>query len=179
MLEKNTAWGQTVMSSTIDYGNLMHRAMRMLIQDVLTDISKNGLPGQHHFFITFDTMHPDVEIAAWLSDRYPGEMTIVIQHWFDNLDVNDQGFGITLNFGDTPENLYVPYDAIVTFVDPSVEFGLRFENQDDQDEKGLHEVGHETDLEIIPEAPMTESVDEDDQPKQEAEIVSLDSFRKP
>lgn len=166
------------MADTIDYGNLMHRAMRGLIQEVLTDISKNGLPGQHHFFITFDTLHPDVEIAAWLSDRYPGDMTIVIQHWFDNLDVTDTGFGITLNFGDNPENLYIPYDAIVTFVDPSVEFGLRFENQDDEDgETPLHEVLPDSETSDIPEAPMTDAIE--DTPKQEAEIVSLDSFRKP
>ena len=75
----------------IDYGNLMHRAMRGLIQEVLTDVAQTGLPGEHHFFITFDTAHPDVEIADWLSDRYPGEMTVVMQHWFDNLDVTDRG----------------------------------------------------------------------------------------
>ena len=85
------------MTRSIDYGNLMHRAMRGLIQQVLTDIGKYGLPGDHHFFITFDTMHPDVEIADWLSDRYPGEMTVVIQHWFDDLTVTDDGFAITLN----------------------------------------------------------------------------------
>ena len=79
------------MTSTIDYGNLMHRAMRGLIQQVLTDVKEDGLPGQHHFFITFDTMHPDVEIADWLSDRYPGEMTVVVQHWFDNLNVTNEG----------------------------------------------------------------------------------------
>jgi len=84
-------------SDKIDYGNLMHRAMRGLIQEVLTGIAKDGLPSEHHFFITFDTMHPDVEIADWLSDRYPGEMTVVIQHWFDNLNVTDEGFTITLN----------------------------------------------------------------------------------
>ena len=111
----------------------MHRAMRGLIQEVLTDIAKTGLPGEHHFFITFDTMHPDVEIADWLSDRYPGEMTVVIQHWFDNLDVTGDGFSITLNFGESPEPLYIPYDAIKTFVDPSVEFGLRFETQQSDD----------------------------------------------
>ena len=140
------------MSRTIDYGNLMHRAMRSLIQNVLTDIQKAGkLPGAHHFFITFDTEHPDVEIADWLSDRYPGEMTIVIQHWFDNLEVTDEGFSITLNFGNAPEPLYIPYDAIKTFVDPSVEFGLRFETQpedgDDDDDK---------------EAPMDEMVEPDE-----------------
>ncbi len=159
------------MSTTIDYGNLMHRAMRGLIQEVLTDVQKDGLPGQHHFFVTFDTMHPDVEIADWLSDRYPGEMTVVIQHWFDNLDVTNEGFTITLNFGDNPETLYIPYDAIKTFVDPSVEFGLRFETQDDDDDPSD---------DPVEEAPMDEMVEPDegnDAPK-EAEVVSLDQFRK-
>ena len=159
------------MTSTIDYGNLMHRAMRGLIQQVLTDVRENGLPGDHHFFVTFDTMHPDVEIADWLSDRYPGEMTVVIQHWFDNLEVTNEGFTITLNFGDNPETLYIPYDAIKTFVDPSVEFGLRFETQDEEDDTSVVE---------IEEAPMDEMVEpdgDDDSPK-EAEVVSLDQFRK-
>ena len=168
-------------SDTIDYGNLMHRAMRSLIKEVLTDIAKDGLPGQHHFFITFDTMHPDVEIADWLSDRYPGDMTIVIQHWFDNLDVGDSGFAITLNFGDNPEPLYIPYDAIVTFVDPSVEFGLRFDSHED-DEQDAEVVSIETaEHDDVPEAPMVEALDDDndDEPPKDAEVVSLDSFRKP
>ena len=155
------------MSRKIDYGNLMHRAMRALIQDVLSDVSANGLPGEHHFFITFDTMHPDVEIADWLSDRYPEEMTVVIQHWFENLDVSDEGFAVTLNFGNNPEPLYIPYDAIRTFVDPSVEFGLRFETQDDEDEEG----------EATPK-PVAEVEDDDETPEKDAEIVSLDKFRK-
>jgi hypothetical protein len=154
-------------NQTIDYGNLMHKAMRGLIYEFLTDISANGLPGNHHFFVTFDTMHPDVEIADWLSDRYPGEMTIVIQHQYESLAVTDRGFSITLSFGDTPEPLYVPYDAIKTFVDPSVEFGLRFETQDDEDD------------EDAPEAPMEVMAEpEADAPKKDAEVVSLDQFRK-
>ena len=157
------------MSRSIDYGNLMHRAMRGLIQDVLATVAENGLPGAHHFFVTFDTMHPDVEIADWLSDRYPGEMTVVIQHWFADLNVTDEGFAITLNFGDNPERLYIPYDAIKTFVDPSVEFGLRFETQDDAEEDD------------VPEAPMDEMVEpeaEADAPRKDADVVSLDQFRK-
>lgn len=160
------------MPRSIDYGNLMHRAMRGLIQQVLTDVGEHGLPGEHHFFITFDTMHPDVEIADWLSDRYPGEMTVVMQHWFDNLTVTDEGFAVTLNFGDSPEPLYIPYDAILTFVDPSVEFGLRFETQDGEDGDA-------------PPAPMIVAedleppkADEAEKPKGEADVVSLDSFRK-
>ena len=148
------------MPRTIDYGNLMHRAMRGLIQQVLSDVAEHGLPGQHHFFITVDTMHPEVEIADWLSDRYPDEMTVVIQNWFDNLDVGDDGFSITLNFGDSPEPLYIPYDAIKTFVDPSVEFGLRFETQESGDDE-------DGDDEPDPEPPA-----------KDAEVVQLDRFRK-
>jgi hypothetical protein len=164
------------MSQTIDYGKLMHRAMRSLIQEVLGQVATHGLPGQHHFFITFDTTHPEVEIAAWLRDRYPEEMTVVLQHWFDNLEVTDQGFYITLNFGDTPEPLYIPYDAIATFVDPSVEFGLRFETASSEDDE--EEVEDETAEEDVPEAPLAEDLDPDTASPSEAEIVSLDSFRK-
>lgn len=157
------------MSRTIEYGNLMHRAMRGLIQEVLEDVRDNGLPGAHHFFITFDTNHPEAALAAWLKERYPDEMTVVIQHWYDNLEVSDEGFGITLNFGDAPENLYVPYDAIATFVDPSVEFGLRFETQEIEDGDDVAQI----------EIQDAEEVNENkDEPKPDAQIVSLDSFRK-
>ncbi len=161
------------MTGSIDYGNLMHRAMRSLIKQVLLDVADNGLPGQHHFFITFDTKHPDVAIADWLSDRYPREMTVVVQHWFENLEVNDDGFAITLNFGDNPEPLYIPYDAIRTFVDPSVEFGLRFETQDEEDEEESGQQDDEVEAFIPPEP-----IEDDHHRHKEAEIVSLDKFRK-
>lgn len=157
------------MARSIDYGNLMHRAMRGLIHEVLTGIQSDGLPGDHHFFITFDTGHPDVEIADWLSDRYPGDMTVVMQHWYDDLNVNDDGFTVTLNFGDAPERLYIPFDSIKTFVDPSVEFGLRFENQDEEED-------------VI--APVPAAVEEvepaeaSEDTTKDADVVSLDSFRK-
>ena len=122
------------MTASIDYGNLMHNAMRGLIQDVLTRVAEQGLPGDHHFFISFDTTHSGVAIADRLRESYPEEMTIVIQHWFEDLIVTDKGFSITLNFGYTPEPLVVPFDALKTFVDTSVEFGLRFETQDMPDD---------------------------------------------
>ena len=157
------------MTDTLDYGSLMHRAMRGLIFNVLEQVRDHGLPGNHHFFITFDTTHPDVQLADWLKDRYPAEMTVVIQHWFDNLVVREDGFSITLNFGDQPEPIQIPFDAIQTFVDPSVEFGLRFENQDmDKDEEEADETE--------PSAEATETSDEE--PRQEAEVVSLDQFRR-
>lgn len=164
------------MADSIDYGNLMHTAMRGLIKKVLLDVKDQGLPGEHHFFITFDTTHPDVQIADWLRERYPAEMTVVVQHWFDNLDIRDDGFSITLNFGDAPEPLNIPFDALRTFVDPSVEFGLRFEaDEDDEEEPALHSVDQEA-PEIEPVEIML--VDEEDAPKKDAEIVSLDAFRK-
>ena len=166
------------MSDTIDYGKKMRHAMLGLVADVLQDVADHGLPGEHHFFITFDTMHPDVEIADWLSDRYPGEMTVVIQHWFDDLNVTDEGFTITLNFGENPETLYIPYDSIQTFVDPSVEFGLRFETQSD----GGDDQSEPAEVETIPEAPMQEMVEPEPEEKpedrKEADVVSLDQFRK-
>ena len=152
------------MARSIDYGNLMHRAMRGLIQSVLTEVAEHGLPGAHHFFITFDTTHPDVQIADWLKERYPTEMTVVIQHWFENLEVTDEGFRITLNFGNSPEPLYVPFDALRTFVDPSVEFGLRFETRDEEDDDE--------------DASEDDDDGDDDPPPQDAQIVRLDRFRK-
>ena len=154
------------MADEIDYGNLMHNAMRSLIQDVLTEVKNNGLPGEHHFFITFDTNHAGVEMASWLKDRYPTEITVVMQHWYDDLEVRDDGFSVTLNFGDTPEHLVIPYEAILTFVDPSVEFGLRFEtNEEDED----------TDEQ---KPTVSEESNKDDTKKETGQVVSLDNFRK-
>jgi hypothetical protein len=152
------------MARGIDYGNLMHQAMRGLIQTVLEDVARDGLPGAHHFFITFDTTHPGVAMADWLRARYPAEMTVVLQHWYENLEVTDEGFSVTLNFGNQPEPLVIPFDAVRTFVDPSVEFGLRFESHDedeDEDEEDEDEAG-----------------EPEDAPRPEAEVVSLDKFRK-
>ncbi|ACM00310.1 hypothetical protein EBL89_12295 [Cereibacter sphaeroides] len=153
------------MARSIDYGNLMHRAMRGLIQSVLEDVAEHGLPGAHHFFITFDTTHPDVAMADWLRARYPQEMTVVIQHWYENLSADDHGFSVTLNFGNQPEPLVIPFDAVRTFVDPSVEFGLRFETHEEEDEEG--ETGGDED----PDG-------DDEPPRHDAQVVSLDKFRK-
>ena len=165
------------MSEQIEYGQLMHDAMRGLVKTVLQSVAETGkLPGAHHFFITFDTEHPDVDIAPWLKARYPTDMTVVMQHWLDNLNVTDTGFTVTLNFSDTPEPLYIPYAAIKAFVDPSVEFGLQF---------GAEEADGDP---LAPTLHAIEMVDEDDDPtpeeeegeveKSEATVISLDSFRK-
>ena len=139
--------------------------MRTLIFDVLKDVEKSGLPGEHHFFITFDTTVEGVEISEWLRKRYPEEMTIVIQHWFDGLNVKEDGFDITLNFGDQPESLVVPFLAILTFVDPSVEFGLRFEQNEDDEQPQFSEMEKAND-------------EEKKSSEKKGDVVSLDSFRK-
>ncbi|MCA2010715.1 SspB family protein [Pararhodobacter sp. CCB-MM2] len=154
------------MARGIDYGNLMHQAMRGLIREVMERIAKEGLPGAHHFFITLNTQHPDVQMADWLLARYPEEITIVIQHWFENLVVDEDGFAVTLNFGNQPEPLYIPLDAISTFVDPSVEFGLKFETHSDDDDEEDDEDEEAPMLHSEPEAPKA------------GEVVSLDKFRK-
>ena len=172
------------MAREIDYGTLMHQAMRGLIQRVLEDVAANGLPADHHFYITFDTRHPDVDIADWLRARYPEEMTIVMQHYFEHLSVDDEGFTVTLNFGDSPEPLRIPFDALLTFVDPSVEFGLRFEPQIEDDEDFEEDDEAETEGgSVQPFAPTTGSderaaAEREPGAPREAEVVSLDRFRK-
>jgi hypothetical protein len=151
------------MAKSIDYGNLMHRAMRGLIQTVLKDVADHGLPGAHHFFITFDTTFDGVEMADWLRARYPAEMTVVVQHWFEDLIVTDEGFSITLNFGNNPEHMVIPFDSVRTFVDPSVEFGLRFETHADDEDDEDDEDGPE---------------DDPTPPAGDAQILRLDRFRK-
>lgn len=153
------------MTATIDYATLMHDAMRGLIRSVLDRVAQEGLPGEHHFFIGFDTTHPKADLAGWIKDRYPEEMTIVLQEWFDNLEVDEEGFAITLNFGNSPEPLYIPFGAIRTFVDPSVEFGLRF----DAPEADTAEQ----------EEPHAAPAPEPDAPSAgDGQVVSLDQFRK-
>ncbi|MGZ3216148.1 SspB family protein [Paracoccus sp. T5] len=155
--------------SGFDYGGMMHRAMQGLIAEVLRKVAREGLPGEHHFFITFDTRDDGVEMADWLRERYPEEMTIVIQHWFDNLVIEDDHFTITLNFGNSPEPLKIPFDALRTFVDPSVEFGLRFETQDGDDEDEDEDAEFELDA---------RDDDDDTPPSGGGEVVRLDRWRK-
>jgi len=115
------------MSFKIDYKKLIKVSHQKLIKKILKDVSKNGLPGEHHFYISFATKFPGVEIAEWMKNEYQNGMTIVIQNWFENLIVSDQFFSIILSFNNKPEKIIIPFDSIINFTDPSVNFSLQFE----------------------------------------------------
>jgi len=115
----------------IDYPARIQDALRQTVATLLSEVAEDGLPGDHHFVITFQTQHPGVDVPDWMREQYPDEMTIVMQHWFDNLVVMPDRFTVTLNFNNTPEPMVIPLAALVSFVDPSVEFGLRFDKADD------------------------------------------------
>ncbi len=110
------------------YEVLVERALRGVLREALSYIAEHGLPGDHHFYITFRTDHPEVDIPDVLHDRYPGEMTIVLQHQYWDLDVEENLFGVTLSFADVPHRLCVPFEAVIAFTDPSVRFGLQFDS---------------------------------------------------
>ena len=113
---------------TIDYDTLMQDAMRGVVRTVLTQAAKAGLPGDHHFYVSFDTGASGVMLSKRLKDKYPHEMTIVLQHRFWDLSVGEDGFEVKLTFDGIPERLVVPFGAIKVFFDPSVRYGLQFED---------------------------------------------------
>jgi hypothetical protein len=110
----------------IRYDILAQEALRGMVRTVLADAAAKGLPGEHHFFITFDTRAEGVRLSPRLRAQHPTDMTIVLQHQFWDLTVTDEGFGVGLSFNGIPESLMVPWSAITDFVDPSVQFGLKF-----------------------------------------------------
>jgi len=115
------------MPDLIRYDLLAQDALRGVVKKVLSDVAKSGLPGEHHFFVAFDTNAEGVKLSSRLKAKYPEEMTIVLQHQFWDLLVGERSFEIGLSFNGIPEKLVVPFDAIKGFFDPSVQFGLQFE----------------------------------------------------
>lgn len=146
------------------YDEMAQEALRGVIRKALEVAKNEGLPGEHHFYISFRTRAPGVSISEKLLSQYPEEMTIVLQHQFWDLDVREDGFSVVLTFNKIPETLVVPYSAVHAFFDPSVQFGLQFEV-----------AKPDTTEEAEPEAPVAE---EPAAPKGEGEVVSLDAFRK-
>ncbi|TNE35613.1 MAG: hypothetical protein EP347_13085 [Alphaproteobacteria bacterium] len=158
----------------MQYDLLTQDAMRQVVRKALERVEKEGLPGEHHFFITFSTIAPGVFVSDALKARYPQEMTIVLQHRFWGLEVSEDSFTVSLTFNKVPEQLVIPFAAIRGFYDPVVQFGVQF-----------HVEGAETDeeagAEIAAYAEKSEAaVDTSDEKKEEVtgEVVSLDAFRK-
>jgi hypothetical protein len=179
----------------IEYSRLVEDALRTVVRDVLSDAARDGISSPHHFYITFKTVHPGVELPEFLVQRYPSEMTIVLQYQFWDLEVHDDQFMVTLSFNDTLHRLVIPFSAIKVFADPGVEFGLQFTLEADEDEpdKEGTEIGAAIDsLEGTTEGttptplprpqPRAVSGDKSDNEqeiaKAGAEIVTLDRFRK-
>ena len=116
------------MTLNINYEQLIKDSLKVAIKELLKSVSKKGLPGKHHFFISFITNFPGVEISEWMIKDYPNDMTIVIQNWFEDLKVDDKYFSIVLNFKNKPEKMKIPFASIISFSDPSVNFSLQFED---------------------------------------------------
>ena len=116
-----------MVDGSLQYEAMVERALRGVMREALAFAAERGMPGEHHFYITFRTEHPGVAIPDYLRERYPSEMTIVLEHRFWSLEVGDEIFGVTLSFADVPERLTVPYEAVTAFFDPSVRFGLQFD----------------------------------------------------
>jgi hypothetical protein len=123
------------MADQIRYDLLTQQALRGVVRSVLTDTAKKGLPGDHHFYISFDTGADGVRMSERLRGQYPEEMTIILQHQFWDLKVNEDEFEVGLSFGGVPERLTVPFEAINGFFDPSVQFGLQFEEVTEGEER--------------------------------------------
>jgi hypothetical protein len=168
----------------IRYDILAQQALRGVMRKVLADVGRNGLPGEHHFKITFATGAPDVRLSPRLSTQYPKEMTVVLQHQFWDLTVTDEGFEVGLSFGGIPERVFVPFAAVTGFFDPSVQFGLQFETIEAEDEAAPSASDTGARAEPAPPAarkPEPLTVVPPAQPEAEktgADVVPFDRFRK-
>ena len=171
----------------IRYDLLAQAALRGVVRTVMADVASKGLPGQHHFKITFNTTAPGVKLSDRMRAQYPQAMTIVLQHQFWDLAVNDELFEVGLSFGGVPEHIVVPFEAVTAFFDPAVQFGLQFETIESQAADGAPSKEQDADAkpptkdktedkaEALP-APESEPA-----PNHEpggAEVVRLDRFRK-
>jgi hypothetical protein len=173
----------------IRYDILARDALRGVLRRVLTDAAEHGLPGEHHFFITFFTKAPGVKLSPRLLAQYPEEMTVILQHQFWDLRVSEDHFEVGLSFHGIPERLIVPFDSIKGFFDPSVQFGLQFETAEEKtaanapgaETAAAPAVAAEPDAAAAPaeaEPAKPEPADPEIKPAQGADIVRLDKFRK-
>lgn len=178
--------------SHIDYDAKVQNALRSVVKTVLEDTEREGLQGDHHFYIAFKTQAEGVDIPAHLVSRFPDEMTIVLQHKFWGLTVTEDYFEIGLSFNQKPEHLHIPFAAIVGFVDPSVQFALQFHDDQDLDDADVAvEIGDEADNQAddagmfleeqasnIEAQDQQAAVGDETQPDNHDNVVTLDAFRK-
>jgi hypothetical protein len=175
------ARGEAMAQDLMRYDLLAQDALRGVVRAALSRVEQSGLPGEHHFYISFNTRHPDVRISERLHKKYEKEMTIVLQHQFWNLHVQEQNFEVELSFNEIPEKLSVPFAAIKGFFDPAAQFALQFEMTEEKIEAVLEPattvaapvVGHGP--ESLPSPPPAAGPEPSNDDRK---IVSLDSFRK-
>ncbi|WP_187971507.1 SspB family protein [Aquibium microcysteis] len=170
----------------IRYDILAQEALRGVMRKVLSEVARTGLPGNHHFFITFLTGAPGVRVSTRLRERYPEQMTIVLQYQFWDLKVSETGFEIGLSFSDIPEKLEVPFAAVRGFYDPSVNFELEFDVKAEPAAAEIAEIEDAAPVlptparrtERLKPEPAAPTADSDDDAAKSAQVVSLDAFRK-
>lgn len=178
-------YGEHMAHETIDYPGMIDTAMRQVVRDALIHVDKFGLPGDHHFFISFQTNFPGVSISPQLKSRYPEEITIVVQHQFWDLKITDKQFAIMLSFNNIPEKLVVPFDALTAFADPSIKFGLQFHGKrpavsaNDKEEAVSCPATGRNGQEKPPMAAFEEEPpSEETNVANDEKVISLEAFRK-
>ncbi len=162
-------------NQVLHYDKMVEDALRGVLRQALC-ASVEGLPGDHHFYITFRTRNPEVQIPDYMRARYPDEMTIVLQHQFWGLEVTEEWFEVTLSFNRINERLHIPFAAVSAFADPSAKFGLQF--QGDAELEHDPEVEDLADEEDLPAEEEAADAGTDKPAEQGAEVIALDAFRK-
>lgn len=152
------------------YDKMVERALRNVVKESVEEVIEHGLINDHHFYITFLTDYQGVEIPDYLMERYPGEMTIVLQYQFHDLEVNDEFMAVTLSFNNVPEKLKIPLASITIFADPSVNFALQFQPVEQDGDGGYEDEPSET--------PSNKEKEDKGKSDNKGEVVSLDQFRK-
>ncbi len=193
-----------MVNTGIAYEDMVQNALRGVIRQVLQDVARDGLPGEHHLYITFETTAEGVQIPPYLHERYPDEMTIILQHQFWGLKVHDHAFEVGLSFSNKPETLVIPFAAVVSFLDPSVPFGLQLKPRPADSQAPEAATDNQPSASALPAktepapvpAPATQAADgagedeqaapdqnetprsEPDEPEAPDNVVKLDVFRK-
>lgn len=169
----------------LHYDVMVETALRGVVRQALAQVAEHGLPGEHHFYVTFRSEHPDVVMPDSLRERYPREMTIVLQYQFWDLEVGEDAFAVTLTFNNVSERLHVPFEAVVAFADPSVRFGLQFDAGDEDEhaeETGQEQASNNQSVPASEDAAGSGEADDtaqgDGAEGDEDNVVTLDKFRK-